>query len=158
MVEPGRNTSRRQKGCVELRAEKDWSNFNELLSIDLTSAQMKSPTSRLLVTVFQCGQLRDPGNPIGEVVLPLHQITNTEKTKWYPLANKKENGEIQMSCFFKKKKALNALGIEQLDDTVMRASLPCNDHLEVEQFKTYFGAQYDSCAICLHRAWHLAQR
>ena len=109
--------------------------FNELLSIDLTSAQMKSPTSQLLVTVFQCGQLRDPGNPIGEVVLPLHQITNTEKTKWYPLANKKENGEIQMSCFFKKKKALNALGIEQLDDTVMRASLPCNDHLEVGNLK-----------------------
>ena len=121
MVEPVEIRVEGKKVASSYVPKRTGPTFNELLSIDLTSAQMKSPTSRLFVTVFQCGQLRDPGNPIGEVVLPLHQITNTEKTKWYPLANKKENGEIQMSCF-SKEKALNALGIEQLDDTVTRAS------------------------------------
>ena len=97
--------------------------FNETLSVDLTSDQMKSRTLKLFVTVFQCGQLKDPGNPIGEVCLPLNQITTFEKMKWYPLANKKENGEIKMSCYFQKKKVSNALGIEQLDDTVLYENL-----------------------------------
>ena len=123
-----------KKAISEHVSKKTGPTFNEMLSLDLTSDQMKSRTLKLFVTVFQCGQLKDPGNPIGEVCLPLNEINASETTKWYPLTNKKENGEIQMSCYFQKKKVLNALGIEQLDDTVLYQNL-LHKNTEVKHLK-----------------------
>ena len=119
----------KKKRYTNYAPKKTGPTFNEVVTIELDEEEMRR-SNAVSVSVIQCGQLKDVGDSIGEVVIPLALVKEgKQRPSWHPLmvvaggterkkGIPKENGEIKISCWWEATMQLNLLG-EEVDADVV---------------------------------------